>query len=318
MSQITVRQATLADTASISALHNATIATWTRCDPDGQMVPAPYDELTLFERWLVGGPWASVEMCAVHLANLLRGNEGIPLVAEIEGRVGAEAEIYIGREPEPFGHHINIAKLTVHPELEGEGLGSALLTYIQQIGEAIRCKRVTMADGERDAALIEHRRFTRAHIGRRVVIKAREGRVFYKAGDLKLFAPEQIDGWHMPLGRYQNARQEWDRMPPGLWNGVPEIVEPESARLHLSVTGQDAYALMQQDRDDPARVHAFLWSRRPANSLLVMTLADWAARHNYREMVTFVWDYVQPTLEGEVEQTDYTQVLYSWTVSAGS
>ncbi len=199
---------------------------------------------------------------------------GSPLVAEVEGRVGAEAEVFIGHEPEPFGHHINIPKLIVHPDYGESGLDSALLTYIQQIAEAIRCKRVTVADGEPDAALYEHHHFNRAHTGQRIVIQAQEGRVFYKASELKTFDPAQIDGWHMPLGRYQNARQEWDRMLPGFWNSVPEIVEPESARLHITVTGQEAYALMQQDRYEPDRVHAFVWTKRPINNLLI----DGAAR----------------------------------------
>ncbi|MBN1964662.1 MAG: hypothetical protein JW910_08445, partial [Anaerolineae bacterium] len=111
MSQITVRQAILADAASLTALATATTTTWTRRDVNGEDIPTDYDDLTLFERWQNAGPWASIEMCAVHLANLLRGSDGIPLVAEVEGRVGAEAEMFIGHEPEPFGHHINVARL---------------------------------------------------------------------------------------------------------------------------------------------------------------------------------------------------------------
>lgn len=314
MSQITVRQATLADAASISALHKATIGTWHRRTPDGEWVPAPYEELTLFERWLNGGPWASVEMCAVHLANLLRGTDGIPLVAELDGQVRAEAEVFIGREPEPFGYHINLSKFIVHPDFADAGLSSALLTYIVQIGQAIRCKRITVADGEANAALYEHHQFSRAHTGQQIVLPAREGRVFYQASDLKSFEPAQIEGWYMPLGRYQNARQEWDRMAPGFWNSVPEIVEVETARLHFVVTGQEAYALMQQDRDQPERVHAFVWTKRPIKGLLMMTLCDWALRHDYREIVTFVWDFTLPLLEMDFKRQGNAQYLYSRTV----
>jgi GNAT superfamily N-acetyltransferase len=310
MSQITVRQSTLADALSITALYAANIQTWTRRGINGEDIPADYDDLTLFERWQNAGPWASVEMCAVHLANLLRGSDGIPLVAEIEGHVGAEAEIFIGHEPEPFGHHINVSALAVHPGYDGVGLGSAMLTYIQQIAEAIRCKRVTVADADTDAALYEHHRFHRAHVGQRLLVKAQEGRVFYKASELTAFDPHQIEGWHMPLGRYQNARQEWDRMSPGFWNSVPEIVEPEVARLHITVTGQEAYALMQQDRYNPAQVHVFLWTKRPVNSLLMVALRDWSARHNYDTLNTFAWDYVLPLLEVDVTPGDYTQHLY--------
>jgi GNAT superfamily N-acetyltransferase len=311
MSQITVRQATLADAASITALHNATITTWTRRLPSDEMAPAEYDELTLYERWLNGGPWASVEMCAVHLANLLRGSDGIPLVAEIDGHIGAEAEIFIGREPEPFGYHLNIAKLTVHPNWADSGVSSALLTYIRQMGEAIRCKRLTVADGEGQGQLFEHHQFSRTHNGQQIILAAREGRVFYQASDLRTFDPQLIEGWHMPLGRYQNARQEWDRLPPGFWNSVPEIVEIETARLHVLVTGHEAYALMQQDRDIPTRVHAFVWSKRPVKGLLVMTLCDWAQRHSYSEIISFAWDFTLPLLEMDFERAGAMQHLYS-------
>ncbi len=310
MSQITVRQAVLSDAAPISALHLANVQAWTRRDVYGQDIPAELGDLTLFERWLVAGPWASVEMCAVHIANLLRGADGIPLVAEVNGQIGAEVEVFIGREQEPFGHHLNVTKLAVHPDFSDVGLGSALLTYVQQIGEAIRAKRLTIADASDDAALYEHHRYHRSHIGQRLLIKAQEGRVFYKATELTAFEPGQIDGWHMPLGRYQNARQEWDRMAPGFWNSVPEIVEPETSRLHITVTGQEAFALMQQDRFEPKQVDVFLWTRRPINSLLVMVLRDWAARRDYDTLSAFAWDYVIPALEVDTESDGYTQHLY--------
>lgn len=311
MPQITVRQANLADAAQITVLHNAAIPQWTRRTASGENVPADYADLSLYERWLVGGPWSSVEMCAVHLASLLRAGDGIPIVAEIEGAVGAEAEVFIWREPEPFGHHINISKLGVHPDYEDQGLASALLTYIHNIGQAIHAKRITVADAGADAELYEHHRFARMQTGQQHVITAQAGRVFYQAAELKQYDAQQIDGWHMPLGRYQSARYEWDRMPLDFWNSVPEIVELESARLRLTVTGQEAFALMQQDRWNPARVHAYVWTKRPLNMLLVMALRDWAAQHDYAEIVTFIWDYILPQLEVDTARQDYTQVLYS-------
>ncbi len=314
MSQITVRQATLADAASITALHNANIPQWTHTANDGRPEVATYDALSLYERWRVGGPWTSVEMCAVHLANLLRAGEGIPLVAEVEGQVGAEAEIFIWREAEPFGHHINISKLSVHPDFTELGLASALLAYIENIAQAIHCKRITVADGEADAALYEHHHFARAHQGQQVLIAAQTGRVFYQASPLRNFDPAQINGWHMPLGRYQSAREEWERMPPDFWNSVPEIVEVESARLQITVTGHEAFALMQQDRDMPERVHLYLWTKRPLSGLLLMAVRDWAAQHDYSQIVTFVWDYMLPQLEIETERLPHTQHLYSRSV----
>src|SRR5215470_10101384 len=86
---INVRLATLADTTAITDTFKTDVPRWERLDPSGRLSPVPYEDLSLFERWQHGGPWLSVETCAVHLSRLLAGS-GIPLVAELDGQVLAE------------------------------------------------------------------------------------------------------------------------------------------------------------------------------------------------------------------------------------
>jgi hypothetical protein len=122
---ISVRLATLSDTLAIVALHRE------------QWVPVPdlpsYDDLTLYERWQEGGAQLSVETCAVHLNHLLTG-VGTPLVAERNGEVAGYAELYESFEPQPFGHHLHIGKLTTTNMPAAE----ALLRYItEDYGTAI-------------------------------------------------------------------------------------------------------------------------------------------------------------------------------------
>ena len=62
--RIDVRPAALADAAAISAIHCSHVETWRQ---GGEGKPAPYATLPLYERWLHGGPWMSVETCTVHL-----------------------------------------------------------------------------------------------------------------------------------------------------------------------------------------------------------------------------------------------------------
>ncbi len=90
---ITVRLATLADTAAITEIYKTDVPTWERLDYAGELVPVSYESLSLYERWQHGGPWMSIETCSVHLNRLLAGS-GFPLVAEFDGKVLAEAEVY--------------------------------------------------------------------------------------------------------------------------------------------------------------------------------------------------------------------------------
>ncbi len=116
MNSIHMRGATLDDTQTISALFCAHITVWQRLSSSGKVEDIAYDSLTIYDRWLHGGPWMSVETAAIHLSHLLRG-AGIPLVIEVEGKIVAYAEAYRGTEPEPFGDHYHLAQVVVHPDL---------------------------------------------------------------------------------------------------------------------------------------------------------------------------------------------------------
>jgi hypothetical protein len=92
---VEVRLANLDDTRAISALFRARISVWQRLDARGRVETVDYDSLTLYQRWLHGGAWMSLETGAVFLNHLLLG-AGIPLVAVNDGAVAAYAEVYHG------------------------------------------------------------------------------------------------------------------------------------------------------------------------------------------------------------------------------
>ncbi len=158
MSKIIVREATLGDAAAITAIHISHISRWQRLDAQGQVQDVPYTSLTMYERWLHGGPWMSVELCAVHLNHLLRG-AGIPLVAEIDGRVLAEAEVFHGVEPQPYGDNLYLAVLCAHYDHAEIGLDNALLDHVLHLGRERDCDRVSVAvvDDEGDVSYGESR-----------------------------------------------------------------------------------------------------------------------------------------------------------------
>ena len=112
-----VREATLDDTQDIVAVHLTS--------PD-RPYDRPIDTLSIAERGDYGGPWMSVETCAIHVNNLLAWGY-VPLVVEDEGKVIAETEFYIGRDVPPFGSTLDISVLYVHSDYQRRGAGSLLM-----------------------------------------------------------------------------------------------------------------------------------------------------------------------------------------------
>lgn len=279
-----IRQAILQDVAAITDIYCST----QNCA-----------ELSIYERWQQGGAWMSVETCAVWIAHLLRSQEGIPIVAEVNGQVVGAAEVYVWEEPEPYGYHINISSICVHQANQRQGVGTALIQYVIQMAEAINVQRLTVAYPD-PIGFFEALGF-KPYIPRYMVeFAAQEGRVFYKAKLVEDDAPALINNWFMPMGRFQSARQEWERMRWSLWNCVPELVEAEYKRLFIELTGQPGILHLQESKHDPATVTARLWTKNPMSGHMLSAVRDRAARLGYRNITTLVEDPVL-TLLGEVE-----------------
>jgi GNAT superfamily N-acetyltransferase len=276
----------------------------------------PYDHLTIFERWQHGGPWLSVETCAVHLHRLLSSG-GIPLVAELNGEVLAEAEVYENFEAPPYGHSLDLAIIATRADHQGEGLGTALMKYIIDMARLMKCERVTVTNGlAREFYISHHFRHTRS--GHGVRFATQQGRVMYQAVPLIERNVEQIKGWHMPLGRYQSSRQEWDRMFPQQWAaGIPELLNMASAQVKLTVTNQNAIIVVR-DADSidsqPGDGRLVCWSARPLSAPLFSAISDWGFRNGYRFLVSYVMDSDVAALPPDIERTDYMQEFYELTL----
>ncbi len=65
-----IRLARLEDTAGVTAVHCSYTDKWTRAI-GAETDVVPYDSLSIAERWGFGGPWMSVETCAIHLNHML-------------------------------------------------------------------------------------------------------------------------------------------------------------------------------------------------------------------------------------------------------
>jgi GNAT superfamily N-acetyltransferase len=313
MTSIRVRSAALDDTLAISALWRSHITIWQRVNSEGKVEDVAYDALTIYERWLHGGPWMSVETAAIHLSHLLRG-AGIPLVVESSGQVVAYAEAYHGVEPAPFGDHLHLAHLVVHPEHAQDGLEDALLADLMEQARLYKCQRLTAnCVGSDPDASARYERHGMQTVGRwsRLTLPAKSGQGFYKVVEHFNANPVQISDWFMPVGRLGSARQQWETLWPRTWNALPEIAVRRTHRVHFSASGQEAYLCCQQGLYAPRNADIYLWSPKPLTSQMLTALRDWTHREGYRTLVMFVSEETATTLGTEAEADGYYQDVFA-------
>lgn len=309
---ITVRLATLDDTAAITEIHKSEVPRWERIGADGNPVAVDYRDLRLFERWQHGGPWMSIESCAIHLNRLLAGS-GIPLVACVDDEVVAEAEVYENFEPLPYGHHIEIPVIVSHARHAAGEARLALMAYIIQMARLMKCERVTASD-VRDVPFYESHGFRRVRSGHGVRIPTQAGRAFYQSAELIDHNPTQVRGWYMPLGRYHSSRQEWENLFPQDWAaGIPDLLGIPAAYVKLTTSGHTAilYASLSGPIDMvPGDIHLACWSPKPLTGMLVTAILDWANRKGYRHIVSYIMEHDLPLLGPDAKPTEYRQDLY--------
>ncbi len=286
MSEITVRTATLDDAAAITAIHTSHIERWQRLNAQGQVEDVPYAKLTVYERWLHGGPWMTVEMGAVYLTHLLRG-AGTPLVAEIDGAVLANAEVYRSVEPKPFGDHLNVSVLHVHRDHTGAGLGSALLERILVLGRELGCARVTTTQPEAPDFYAKFGFRTIASL-QNMTFPVKSGQVFYQATPHPADDPAQIQGWMMPLGRYQSARQEWVTRWTDLWIGVPEIQARRIERFRFTMGPANFFVMYEASSYDSRRAQVRVWTSTALTGPMLTAISDRAHKIGFRRLDAYV------------------------------
>ncbi len=297
-----IRQAGLDDTKAISALFYTRIPLWQRINKQGQVEDVPYEALTVYERWMHGGPWMSIETYAILLNHLLMG-AGIPLVALLNDRIVGYAEAYMSNEPEPFGRSLHIAHLIADdPDVE-----RALLEGLSERLKTLKCQQLTITRVGGASSYDERYELTPISTLRRYNLPARQGQIFYRAVEHLNPDAAQINGWVMPVGRFSSSRQEWETLWPRHWETLPEIRQRQTSRRQIAAAGQDALMFCRENLYDPRRADVALWTPKPLSIQLVSAVRDWAHREGYRTLVMAVEDAAKPALGADAEDDGYMQ-----------
>ncbi|WP_240921881.1 GNAT family N-acetyltransferase [Thermococcus sp. ES12] len=101
--------------------------------------------LSIAERYSRGGPWMSVETCAVHINNLLLDDQLVAL-AELNGTIVGEVEVLFSEERiagrvRKIGH---VDVIEVHPGYRGRGIGRLLLEFVEEIARERKVEMLTV------------------------------------------------------------------------------------------------------------------------------------------------------------------------------
>lgn len=300
-----IRLATLDDVAEIVKLFCNPISRWQRWDARGHAQDVTYEEMSIYERWLHGGAWMSIESASVWLSHLLRG-AGLPYVMDENGIV-AYLELYEGHEGAPFNHHLHIGRLVIYDtELENT-LVQFAIEKAQSIG------RITISSSPYDdhkTNLYKRYAFTVLDNTQRLTMSATSGSVgFYKVTAHSKADYEQIAGWQMPIGRTESAAQHWQQLWADLWQGIPKIQARRTHRVKFNVAGQDAFVCLQQQLYDARAADVYCWTPKKLSSQLVGAIRDWAYKEGYRSLSLTVDNDIANLLKADAEKTPYQHII---------
>jgi GNAT superfamily N-acetyltransferase len=252
---ISIRPATLADAAAISAVHCSTVDEWR--DPYTRQ-PADEATLDLFGRWYNGGDWMSVETCAIHLNGMLLHGH-LPLVAENSaaagsGRIIGEAEYYVNREPAPFGPHLHLSVLYIHRDWQGQGVGRALIEAGVERARALGCHALTtQPEPERTGFYrrVDFKLWRRA--------KEMQTTTGGTPPPLTQLARNHESPDHLVLciGRYQCGVQGWETLWPSL--ALAELMALRRGVWRGELDGMPVVLGLREQFRNPTQADGYAW-----------------------------------------------------------
>lgn len=301
-----VRSAALQDTSAISRLFRDRVGRWQRLDAQGRGEDVAYDQLTLYERWMHGGPWLSVETASIWLNHLLCG-AGVPLVLEDDTHILGYAELYPNDETDPLRIHAHVAEWLI----EDNAPDDALMTFLD--GMAVRApqRRLSAACSPYDSVSIDL--YTRCGFAPALLLypirlAAQSGQGFYKATDMDDISPLRIQGWGMPIGRTTSPRHLWETLMPRLWRALPEVTALPRHRLQINASGQDAFVCLQQRPYDARTVDVYCWTPKPLSQQMINAIRDRASRQGYRTLCFAVTEKMAALIGGDEDASGQRRI----------
>ncbi len=304
-----VRQATLDDSSKIVALFTARVSIWQRLSAAGEVEDLPYEALTIYERWLHGGAWMSLETGAIWLSHLLSG-KGFAYVVDDGARILAYAEAFLNRELPPMGAHLHLAEILVDEDC-GDEVHALLAEAILQEARGPGKLSAAFADYDQQLAAYYRQRFGLREVGRlkRYSLAAQLGQSFYKSQEYEKADAELIDGWAMAAGRWSSPRALWESVWTEHWRGIPQIVARAKQRHYVNASGHEAVVCFHQQLYKDRHADIYCWSPRNLSTQLLVAIRDMGHRLGFRALSLGLPDYAAELLPADTPPEPNEQVI---------
>jgi len=279
-----VRQATLDDARHIVGLFVSGVSLWQRMDARGKVEDLLYDALTIYERWLHGGAWMSLETGAIWLSHILSGN-GLAYVLEDGDRLLAYAEAFLNRELTPMGAHLHVAEALVDERCADDVhhmLADAILSDARGPGRL----SVAYPDYDKKLATYYRKYFGASEAFRltRYSLAAQIGQSFYKSQDYERTDASLIDDWALAAGRMTSPRALWEAEWIEHWRGIPQIIARSKHRHYINASGHEALVCFHQQLYSDRNADVYCWSPRHLSTQLLVAIRDMGHRLGYRAL----------------------------------
>lgn len=306
-----IRKATLEDTRAITALFCDSVPRWQRMDDAGNVQDLPYEDLSIYDRWLHGGPWMSIETGAVWLSHVLSGAATPFVQVDDTGTITAYTETYLSAEADPIGAHLYIGELQAATDAAREALMYHAFAFARESGVDKVSVAINAYDKNR-RLFFDDFKFTEHHRVQQINMPAHGATVgFYQVTDHPDADPAQITEWQMLIGRTASARYHWEHLWSQLWAAIPQIIARRTDRLYVSVGGQNAFVCVQQQQYRPRAADVYCWTPKKLSAQLISSIRDWAYKAGYRTLSLVVAsDDIHNKIFGtDVETTPYQTVI---------
>ena len=280
-----VRTATLNDIRGIVEAHCSDIAEWFKWR-DGRRVRARYEELSVEEKYDHGGPWMGVETCAIHL-NYLLLSEQHPLVVEEDDKIVGELELYVGREPEPYGLNAHIDVLVIHDSYRGKGCGRKLVAHAVELAKQLGCDTITVWPEQGSEGFYEKcgmKLVFSKRIEVAVDLSSIEGtqKAEVKREELGEYSP--LEDKVMYFGRYQSSFAQWLKRRWGF-----HFEEVKQLQIEGKVEELDAYFILESRWRKEDECVLMLWARSCIDAAAACrSVLSLAKELGFRKAVTLV------------------------------
>ena len=304
-----VRQATLDDTRKIVNLFTARIPIWQRLNTEGQVEDLPYEALTIYERWLHGGAWMSLETGAIWLSHLLSGN-GSAYVVDDDGEILAYAEAFLNRELTPMNVHLHVGEMLARDD-SADAAHHLLADSILQDARGPGRLSVTYPAYDKERATYYRKYFGANETFRlaRYTLTAQIGQSFYKSQDFDKADADMIDGWAMAVGRWSSPRATWEAEWTEHWLSIPQIIARTKHRQYVNASGHEALVCFHQQLYNERQADVYCWSPRNLSTQLLVAIRDMGHRLGFRTLTLTLPDIAAELLPAEATPDPNEQAI---------